>query len=91
MLSRNREFLADRDAAFLCDSPHPLADALLRLDAASELVEFAGSPATEPLYTINPFLNEGLAALFVTHPRVEERVQRLRAMDPEWREKLQAA
>jgi heat shock protein HtpX len=91
MLSRNREFLADRDAAVLCDSPHPLADALVRLDAASELVEFAGSPATEPLYTINPFMNEGLAALFVTHPPVGERVQRLRAMDPEWREKLQAA
>ena len=91
MLSRNREFLADRDAAVLCDSPHPLADALLRLDQAAELVEFAGSPATEPLYTINPFMNEGLAALFVTHPPVAERVRRLRAMDPEWREKLQAA
>jgi heat shock protein HtpX len=91
MLSRKREFLADRDAAVLCDSPHPLADALVRLDAASELVEFAGSPATEPLYTINPFMNEGLAALFVTHPPVGERVQRLRAMDPDWREKLQAA
>ena len=91
MLSRNREFVADRDAALLCDSPHPLADALVRLDAASELVEFAGSPATEPLYTINPFMEEGLAALFVTHPPVEERVRRLRELDPAWREKLRAA
>ena len=91
MLSRNREFLADRDAAVLCDSPHPLADALVRLDAAAELVEFAGSPTTEPLYTVNPFLEEGLAALFVTHPPVAERIRRLRAMDPDWREKLRAA
>ena len=91
MLSRNREFLADRAAAVLCDSPHPLAEALIRLDAAAELVEFAGSPATEPLYTINPFMEEGIAALFVTHPPVAERVRRLRALDPEWREKLRAA
>ena len=91
MLSRNREFLADRDAAVLCESPHPLADALVRLDAAAELVEFAGSPATEPLYTINPFMEDGLAALFVTHPPVAERVRRLRELDPGWREKLRAA
>jgi heat shock protein HtpX len=91
MLSPKREFLADRAAAEICDSPHPMADALIRLDQASELVSFAGSPATEPLYTINPFLEEGLAALFVTHPPVGERVRRLRELDPDWREKLRAA
>jgi heat shock protein HtpX len=91
LLSPKREFEADAIAAYLCDSPHGLADALIRLDAASELVQFAASPATEPLYTINPFLEEGLAALFVTHPPVEERVQRLRAMDPDWHAKLRAA
>jgi heat shock protein HtpX len=68
-----------------------MADALVRLDQASELVSFQGSPATEPLYTINPFLEEGLAALFVTHPPVGERVRRLRELDPDWREKLRAA
>jgi heat shock protein HtpX len=91
MLSPKREFLADRAAAAICDSPHPMADALIRLDQASELVSFAGSPATEPLYTINPFLEEDLAALFVTHPPVGERVRRLRELDPDWREKLRAA
>jgi heat shock protein HtpX len=91
MLSPKREFLADRAAAEICDSPHPMADALVRLDQASELVSFAASPATEPLYTINPFLEEGLAALFVTHPPVGERVRRLRELDPDWREKLRAA
>ncbi|HEU5277285.1 MAG TPA: M48 family metalloprotease [Gaiellaceae bacterium] len=91
MLSPKREFLADVGAAEICRSPHPLADALVRLDQAAELVSFAGSPATEPLYTINPFLEEGLAALFVTHPPVGERVRRLRELDPDWREKLRAA
>jgi heat shock protein HtpX len=90
-LSPKREFLADAAAAELCDSPHGLADALIRLEQTSELVEFQASPATEPLYTINPFAEEGLAALFVTHPPVGERVQRLRALDPSWREKLRAA
>jgi heat shock protein HtpX len=91
MLSPKREFLADGTAAAICESPHPMADALVRLDQASELVSFAGSPATEPLYTINPFLEVGLAALFVTHPPVGERVRRLRELDPDWREKLRAA
>jgi heat shock protein HtpX len=91
LLSPKREFEADRLAARLCESPHGLADALLRLDQASELVSFQASPATEPLYTINPFAEEGLAKLFVTHPPVSERVGRLRNLDPDWREKLRAA
>ena len=91
MLSPKREFLADAASARICDSPHPMADALVRLDQASELVAFRGSPATEPLYTINPFMEQGLAALFVTHPPVGERVRRLRELDPDWREKLRAA
>jgi len=91
LLSPKRELAADRAAAWLCESPHGLADALIRLEQAVELVEFRASPATEPLYTINPFLEEGLAALFVTHPRPSERVQRLRELDPLWRDKLRAA
>ncbi len=91
LLSPRREFEADRLAAQLCESPHGLADALVRLEQASELVEFRASPATEPLYTINPFAEEGLAKLFVTHPPVGQRVRRLRDLDPGWREKLRAA
>jgi heat shock protein HtpX len=91
LLSPRREFEADRLAADLCESPHGLADALIRLEHASELVEFRASPATEPLYTINPFMEKGLAGLFITHPPVAERVRRLRDLDPHWREKLRAA
>jgi len=82
-LSPKREFLADAAAAELCKSPHGLADALIRLEQTGELVEFQASPATEPLWTFNPFMEVGIAALFVTHPKVEERVRRLRALDGE--------
>jgi heat shock protein HtpX len=91
LLSPRREFAADRLAALFCESPHGLADALIRLEQASELVDFRASPATEPLYTINPFEERGLAALFSTHPPIGERVRRLRDLDPDWREKLRAA
>jgi heat shock protein HtpX len=91
LLTPRREFAADRAAAAICESPHGLADALLRLEQATELVDFRASPATEPLYTINPFDERGLAALFATHPPIGERVARLRSLDPDWREKLRAA
>ena len=82
LLSPKREYAADRFAAELCESPHGLADALLRLELAGELIEFRANPATEPLYTINPFEPTGLAAMFATHPPTEERVRRLRRARP---------
>ena len=80
LLSPKREFAADRDAAGVCD-PHDLADALLRLDRAGELVSFAASPTTEPLYAVDPFEHDRLSRMFRTHPPLAERVRRLRAMD----------
>jgi heat shock protein HtpX len=91
LLSPRRIFAADKAAARICGSPHGLADALIRLEQAIELVSFNASPATEPLYTVNPFEPVGLAAMFSTHPEIGQRVQRLRELDPEWREKLRAA
>ena len=91
LLSPRREFAADRYAAELCESPHGIADALLRLELAGEFIDFRANPATEPLYTVNPFEPGGVAAMFGTHPPTEERVRRLRELDPDWREKLRAA
>jgi heat shock protein HtpX len=91
LLSPRREFAADRHAAATCESPHGLADALIRLEQATDLVDFTASPATAPLYTVDPFPREGLPALFATQPPVSERVRRLRELDPDWREKLRAA
>ena len=91
LVSPKREFAADALAARICGTPHGLADALVRLEQAQELVTFQASPTTAPVYTVNPFPNEGIAALFDTHPPVGERVRRLRELDPEWRERLRAA
>ena len=54
LLSPKRELHADALAARATGAAHDLADALMRLDRAAELVEFAASPATEPLYTVDP-------------------------------------
>ena len=91
LLSPRRELQADRFAAELCESPHGLADGLLRLDLAGELIGLNADPVTEPLHTVNPFPREQPASLFETHPPVAERVRRLRDLDPEWRDKLRAA
>ncbi len=92
LLSPKREFSADFSAAVLCGSPHGLADALIRIDHASELVSFAANPTTEPLYPVNPFARDDrLARMFDTHPPLPERIRRLRELDPDWREKLRAA
>jgi len=82
LLSPKREFEADRLAAAMCESPHGLADALTRFEQAAELISFEASPATEPLWPFNPFMETGLAALFVTHPPIAERIRRLRALAP---------
>ncbi len=91
LLSPKREFTADALAAFVCGSPHGLADALLRLEQASELVELRANPATAPLYTLDPFPDRGLPALFATQPPPGARIASLRALDPDWRERVRAA
>lgn len=80
LLSPKRELQADSLAAHTTGGAHDLADALLRLDRAAELVEFAASPATEPLYPVDPFESEGVARMFKTHPPLDDRVRRLREL-----------
>jgi heat shock protein HtpX len=80
LLSPKRELQADALAVDKTGAAHDLADALLRLDRAAELVEFAASPATEPLYPVDPFESEGVARMFKTHPPLEPRVRRLREL-----------
>ena len=89
----NKGYLDPHDLHF-ADSNPTCGDEMsmtLRLDQASELVAFRASAATEPLYTVNPFEETGVARMFVTHPPLEERVGRLRELDPGWRDRLHAA
>ncbi len=80
LLSEKRELGADELAARATGRGHDLADALMRLDRASELVDFEASPATEPLYPVDPFEEEGIARMFKTHPPLVDRVRRLREL-----------
>ena len=80
LLSRKRELHADALGAAATGGAHDLADALMRLDRSAELVEFAASPATEPLYPIDPFEEDGIARMFKTHPPLAERLRRLREL-----------
>jgi heat shock protein HtpX len=79
-ISPKRELAADQLAAIVTGAPQELADALMRLDRASELVAFAASPATGPLYPVDPFGDSRLTRMYRTHPPLEDRIARLRAM-----------
>ena len=80
-LSPKRELAADEAAAATTGMPDELADALVRLDRASELVQFAASPATEPLYPVDPFDESRLTRMFRTHPPLAGRVAALRGVE----------
>jgi heat shock protein HtpX len=82
-ISRQREYLADASGARLLGRAAPLADALESLERASQSIPMQVNPATESLYIANPLRARGMSKLFSTHPPIEERVRRLRAMDAE--------
>jgi heat shock protein HtpX len=79
-ISRSREYLADETGAHLCHNPESLARALEKLAYGVQAVPMDAKPATEPLFIVNPLTGGGLMSLFSTHPPIEERVARLRAM-----------
>lgn len=84
-ISRSREYLADETAARVTGDPEALAMALLKLqrvgEVAVERTQAEPVPATAALSIVNPFAGAGrLLSLFSTHPPVEKRVERLRAL-----------
>jgi heat shock protein HtpX len=80
-VSRQREYLADATAARMLGSGESLAEALETLERGRQVVPLQVNPATASLYIVNPLRNVGFAALFSTHPPIEERIARLRAYD----------
>jgi heat shock protein HtpX len=81
-ISRQREYAADAAGAEISGNPESLASALLRLEQGAEAIPMQVNQAAEPLYIVKPFKGGGVAALFSTHPPIEERVRRLRQMRP---------
>jgi heat shock protein HtpX len=79
-ISRSREYLADETGAHLAHNPESLARALEKLAMGSQRVPMDASPATAHMFIVNPLTGSSLMNLFSTHPPIEERIARLRAM-----------
>ncbi len=80
-VSRSREYMADEGGANICGRPLALANALRKLQAASQMIPMQEArPASAHLFIVNPLSGSSLARLFSTHPPMEERIARLEEM-----------
>lgn len=83
MISRVREYDADRVGAEICGRPMWLASALQKLDAGARTIDnntAENNPATAHLFIVNPLHAHAIDGLFSTHPPMKERIARLVAM-----------
>ena len=83
-VSRSREYGADAGGAKITGDPLALASALKKLHIGSQQIPLQASPAaanaTAHMFIVNPLTGRSMAALFSTHPPMEERVRRLEEM-----------
>jgi heat shock protein HtpX len=80
-VSRQREYLADATGAQLLGQAKPLADGLETLERGAQALPMNLNPAEASLYAVNPLPRGGISSLFMTHPPIQERIRRLRALD----------
>lgn len=78
-ISRRREYLADATGALTTRHPEGLASALEKIGAYGSTLRKQNA-STAHLFFANPLKGKSLAALFSTHPPVEDRIHRLRDM-----------
>jgi heat shock protein HtpX len=80
-VSRTRELEADKTGAHIGHDPLELANALRKVEAASQVVPFReANPALSSLYIVKPNPGDWYTNLFSTHPPTAERIARLEAM-----------
>ncbi|MCL4492232.1 MAG: zinc metalloprotease HtpX [Nitrospirae bacterium] len=79
-ISRSREYGADEGGARISGNPRYLANALRKLQMASQRIPMDANPATAHLFIVNPLSGGGIIKLFSTHPPIEERIARLESM-----------
>ncbi len=80
-VSRSREFHADEGGSELTGNPLYLASALRKLEAGVKRLPMdQANPATVHLFIVNPLRGGGFLKLFMTHPPIEERIERLERM-----------
>jgi len=63
-ISRSREYLADATGASIAGTPLGLANALEKLDDASQRVPLDSNPATAHLFIVNPLSGRSIVNLF---------------------------
>lgn len=79
-VSRSREYQADASGARFCGRPDSLARALEKIAGTSKRIPLEATPATAHMFIMSPLSGKGMMSLFSTHPPMEKRVERLRAM-----------
>src|SRR5437016_5622046 len=79
-VSRAREYQADATGARLAGRTWGLSKALEKLQMAQQVAPMNANPATAHLFIVNPLSGQAFMNLFSTHPPLEERIARLRAM-----------
>jgi heat shock protein HtpX len=79
-ISRSREYAADETGARLHGNPESLARALEKLELATSVRPLPVNPSVAHMFIVNPLKGVNFAGLFSTHPPIEERIRRLRAM-----------
>lgn len=76
-ISRDREYLADASGAKLTRYPEGLASALQKIYETNKGMKI--SESLSHLFTVDP-TKSALDSIFATHPPIEERIKKLRAM-----------
>lgn len=79
-ISRSREFGADSTGSQIAGNPRFLANALYKLDNASQRIPLNANPATAHMFIVSPLSGGRISKLFSTHPPIEERIEKLQAM-----------
>ena len=79
-----RAWLDDGSGALLLGTGEPLARALEKIEVGAKRIPMDVNPAQAQAYIVNPLTGRQMsfAKMFMTHPPTEERVARLRQMDP---------
>ncbi len=81
-ISRSREYGADEDGAKLCGSTEGLASALQKIrDTQMQGIVLPGTQATAHLMIAPVSLGSRFAEMFSTHPDLNRRIEKLRAMN----------